>query len=364
MSSAGATNRAWSRALSEFIRLVVHIGAAKTGSSAVQDFLVRNVRQLARRGVLVPGNDLSVKVVDGNQNWYFQSLLSTGAPGEQQVPERLRQLAQHCRKHRLSMIVVSAESLSTGPASPALFAPLREEFEISVVLYVRRQDEFLLAAWSQWFMKTEADFRGWLERATGTRGNWEAVIEPWAEALPGANIRVRVYEPARLTDGDVVTDFMNVLGVGLDGLERPDEERINRSLNEVATQVAMRNPHLFSGRHDRDFTNFLRAYGERAATEPVNTGAFLSAAERRALVARYSESNEAVRRRYLPDLPEGGPFSDDYPETPSLSGDERVMRELDLLWNVIYRLYGELRLPLPELALDDVGEIGLAPPEE
>jgi hypothetical protein len=328
----------------------------------VQDFLVRNARQLARRGLLVPGNDLSAKAVDGNQNWYFQRLLA-GAEGSGEVAHRLRELDRHCRKRRLSTIVVSAESLSTQPSFAAFFEPVSDEFDIDVVLYVRRQDEFLLAAWSQWYMKTEPDFRAWLARVTGTMANWESVISPWT-ALPGARIVVRVYEPARLADGDVVADFIEFLGVPRDGLEQSDEERVNRSLNEVATLVAMRNRHLFDGRHDRDFSNFLRYYGDTAATTPVGTGAFLSADERRALVARYDASNEAVRRRYLPELPEGGLFSRVYPTTDALDGDQRILRELDLLWNVIYRMYREMRLPLPELALDDVGEIGLPPPEE
>ena len=325
---------------------------------------MRNVRQLARRGVLVPGNDLSAKAVDGNQNWYFQRLLATGGDAAGEVAQRLRELERHCRKQRLTTIVVSAESLSTQAAFGAFFAPVREEFDVEVVLYVRRQDEFLLAAWSQWYMKTEPDFGAWLERSAGKMANWQSVIRPWATGLPGARIVVRVYDPGRLVDGDVVADFMQLLAVPMDGLEQSDEERVNRSLNEVATLVAMRNRQLFDGRHDRDFSNFLRFYGELAATRPVNSGAFLSGAERRALVARYADSNEQVRRSYLPDLPVGGLFSDDYPETEALDGDQRVMRELDLLWNVIYRMYREMRLPLPELALDDVGEIGLAPPEE
>jgi hypothetical protein len=330
----------------------------------VQDLLARNVRQLARRGVLVPGNDLSAKAVDGNQNWYFQRLLASGGDGSEAVAQRLRLLERHCRKHRLSTIVVSAESLSTQPSFAAFFAPVRDEFDVEVVLYVRRQDEFLLAAWSQWYMKTEPDFPAWLERVAGMMANWETVISPWAAQLPGARIIVRVYEPERLADGDVVVDFMQLLDVPMDGLQLADEERINRSLNEVATLVAMRNRHQFDGRHDRDFSNFLRFYGALAATTSVNSGAFLSGDERRALVARYSDSNEAVRQHYRPDLPVGGLFSDDYPTTDALDGDQRVMRELDLLWNVIYRMYREMRLPLPELALDDVGEIGLPPPEE
>ena len=55
-------------------KLIVHIGAGKTGSSAIQKFLSLNCSVLAEHGVLIPGCKLDLESEClGEQIWFFQN---------------------------------------------------------------------------------------------------------------------------------------------------------------------------------------------------------------------------------------------------------------------------------------------------
>ena len=57
----------------------LHVGAGKAGSSAIQRVLADNATRLARRGVLVPDNDLGTGLrIDGTHVVFFDGLLPEG----------------------------------------------------------------------------------------------------------------------------------------------------------------------------------------------------------------------------------------------------------------------------------------------
>ena len=68
------------------IGVILHLGGAKCGSSAIQAYLKQNAMALSERGVLVPGTGLNFDTeVTGEQIWYFEEA-ATAVDG----PARLR----------------------------------------------------------------------------------------------------------------------------------------------------------------------------------------------------------------------------------------------------------------------------------
>jgi hypothetical protein len=118
--------------------------------------------------------------------------------------------------------------------------------------------------------------------------------------VPRDNISVRVYDRAKLSGGDVVADFAELLGIAhiLPGCRR--EADANPSYSEAVLDFVMGNPQLFRDEHD---------VGVYRAIETLTGDAFhkksresiLTLKQRRAILARYGGSNTWVRQNYFPD---------------------------------------------------------------
>jgi len=322
-------------------RLYLHVGAGKTGSSAIQQTLGDNSARLARLGFLVPDNQLGTGLlIDGAQALFFDGLLPIDDRKIDDVSRRLEHLRRHVVRRGGGAVVVSAENLLNSGQFARLFVAARDWFDIEVIAYIRRQDDFLIAMWNQWHFKSSPDFRAWSESVKGRIGNWDQAIGAWERELEGVTYTVRVHDRQRLLTGDVVADFLSVIGLASDDLVGGHETAINRSLNEVAMRVAVRNRGHFTDVHDRRFTDFLRQLGGPGLYEPVNTGLYWDAGARRAIVDLYAESNERLRQRHFPELAAGGLFSTEFGDAGLvLSETERIERELDLAWTVMFNGY-------------------------
>jgi hypothetical protein len=309
--------------------LYLHIGAGKTGTTAIQAALARNALVLAQRGVLVPDQELRIGgAVTGTQLNYFETMAAADVQAIGDVSGRLLSHTHH------RAVVVSAENLINRRSFATLFKPLTEVFDIRVVAYVRRQDDWLRAAWSQWGFR-KADFRTWLgESPLGEVANWWKILTAWHAELGGeSKLIVRVFDRAALVGGDVVRDFFSAIGESTVGLAL-DGKSINPTLNDVGLRVAARNPDLISNIQDNRFLDFLRAVDIDGVTERI---AAWGATERRALMQLYNDGNERLRARYLPYLKDLFPPVED--DGPAYTDAQYRDAELALLWRALFRIW-------------------------
>src|SRR4051812_13585660 len=144
--------------------LLLHIGANKTGSSAIQEFLRFHFEALARHGVIVAPSDLMRGgPVTGQHVPFLEHLRFDMAFGRKIVTERIGLLMRDLPER--GTLVISAENLSNLNGTHELFADSIPKHNVQIVLYIRRQDELLVSAWQQWGSKTTGDFwPGWSGR--------------------------------------------------------------------------------------------------------------------------------------------------------------------------------------------------------
>jgi hypothetical protein len=276
--------------------------------------------------------------VTGGHLRYFEAMRPVDDLSGRRLVERLEELVSGQGADSTVRVVVSAENLFNDDRFPGVFVEASDRFEVHVIAYIRRQDEYLTRAWNQWHFKAHPDFRAWLELVKGRVANWERRLAAWERTLPNASISVRIFDRDRLVGGDAALDFLDLLGFTAN-LVTVRSAPVNPGLNELAMLVARRNRHLYAGPHDHRFTTFLATYGGEMATAAQPLGLGIGRAERRAIVEAYAPSNEVVRRRYFPELPEGGLFSTEFAEEAApVARDELVDRELDLLWSIVYRI--------------------------
>lgn len=287
--------------------LVVHIGGAKAGSTAIQDFLFSNRERLEGHGVAIPNVDLELSQGRADQIWFFENLVAKHDATEI-IRARLGAISDAFRDRTGApprAILISAENLSNEHDLASRFEPLKDDYAIVVVLYIRRQEDAYQAAWQQWFAKSEQDIDAWLESTDGYFCDWRAISERWEAIAPDAFV-MRIHDRKTLVGHDIVDDFCDVLGLDVTDLRRPDGH-VNASFGVHVSELYRAMPGMFEGQHDLRVETLLYETGNRASEK--RSGEWIFSPKQLQLIRkRHAEGNATVKARYFPTRPKGPLF--------------------------------------------------------
>ncbi len=280
--------------------LVLHIGGAKCGSSAIQAFLRQNAKSLSSRGIAVPGETLDFNsVVSGQQIWAFEEAATVGDPVA--FGARLTRLFEDAEARDCNRLILSAENICNHPDLAPILMRARGNRPVKVVFYVRRQDDFLISGWQQWHLKTFASVEAFLADRVGRVGCWYSMIAPWADLFGDENIIVRPFVREQLKDRDVVSDFCASTGIDEVGLDTR-KRNANPSFDEALARLAHRVRDVFEDQHDNQFYETMVNLLGEDALKRHSSSSLLDLETRNRIFARYSEENDALRDRFLPEL--------------------------------------------------------------
>ena len=276
-------------------KLILHIGAGKTGSSAIQRFLQRNHLELKKAGVIIPDRNLELgPQISGNQVFRIQDLLDHGC-----LAEALQVLIKSVEVG--STVVVSAENLSNPHVHEHLL-DLSASISIEAIIYIRRQDDLLASAWQQWHAKTSTDPHAWLLDAVQTYGRWADVAEGWLSVVGDRGLKVRVFERNSLVEADLFSDFLDACGLNRlrSVVETKGFDSVNPSYSDIITPLVAGNRQIFKDAHDNSFFHMVGELTGSSYTTGPKVSLF-TADQREAIVRHYAAQNEAVRHRFFPD---------------------------------------------------------------
>ncbi|HVG48706.1 MAG TPA: hypothetical protein VM899_11295 [Rubellimicrobium sp.] len=247
--------------------LILHVGMGKTGTTAIQNALWDNREVLAASGVTYP-------------------TVGTVANAHHLVAPRCPPFLAHAGWRFLDVsewaplllgagtdrIVMSSELIVWAEPDQvaALCAALRELFDVKACLYLRRQDNTIMASYNQMIKAGTqiATIDKVIEKQLD-RFDYLAKIWPWEKALGAENLIVLPYERGQFHKGDLIDDFLlKVLGI-----ERPEGFAIGDDKNP--------NPRLSRGamEYKRCINNVIRDVASSSRFNPV--------------IARYSEGTDA-----------------------------------------------------------------------
>jgi hypothetical protein len=323
-------------------KLTVHIGAGKTGSTAIQIFLMLNAETLAADGILVPPcNLLKGSPVTGDQVFYFEALIDS-APDEARARfhaalDALLSEAPGPVKH----IIFSAENLSNPWRGAHLFAGLSARFDIEIVFYIRRQDEYLLSAWQQWPSKQTSDFWAWMTREVGVLADWGLTIQEWEHVVGRQNIHVRIYDRRHLLNNSVVDDFRGFFQT--QSLLTPPSDDVAPRLNAGILDLSAGHTGLFKTAHDNDFYVFVRTLTGHSH-DIIRGHSIISFEQRLAILSRYDASNRWIKQNYFPNgnVPEML-FDPPDPDTYRTLSDEEIEKQKwSVVIELIYKMYQKM----------------------
>ena len=197
------------------MKLVMHIGMGKTGTSSIQRALATNQQRLAAQraaylGMWFDAIDPSFEGLMGQRHF--------AAGDAEQMHDRalaLRSiLERRAASEGIETFVFSNEAIFPSVATMTPFlAALGERLDLRLVTYLRDPRSWLPSADAQWGIRHKVEggpIRPFPERARTLIENYEA-IRAWVERFPDILV-VRRFEKG----ADVVADFAAVAGVALE----------------------------------------------------------------------------------------------------------------------------------------------------
>lgn len=319
------------------MKVILHIGGSKCGSSAIQAYLRQNVSALADQGVAVPGKEMDFQsTVSGEQIWFFEN--AAGQKDIARIVAQVRAMLEQAKQDNKNAVIISAENICNHSfLAPALKQAISDT-AAQVVFYVRRQDDFLISGWQQWHLKHFDSISAYLADRVGRVGNWHQMIVPWADAFGDECISVRPFVRHHLKSGDVVADFFDLIGVSQDTLS-PLNRVANPSFDEALGRIAHRVKDVFDDQHDNTFYEVMIRLLGASALKTESASSLLGLDTRRHILARYAEENEALKQRFLPQLGKQPLFCAlEDTDVSNKSETDLLSEEMAMLTRAIYAL--------------------------
>jgi glycosyltransferase involved in cell wall biosynthesis len=284
-------------------RLILHVGTGKTGSTSLQWFLDTHREALRRRGVLYP-KEHRYGYAHYPVAWYVRGETYRIPPAATEVYPNHANLAAQIRAFVEALarvpeptIVLSSEGLAYAP--PQVARALLREFDVRIVIYLRRQDVWIESLYNQVVKMSglRRDLASFM-RVQRRKLDYEALVDGWARAFGDAAITVIPFESASFPLG-LERGFLEAIGVPWSSPFVT--ERRNEALSRDALEF-LRGADLLRSRLPRErfhrLVDALVDYSKRYPdAKPMRS--LSSPAERAALMAEVDPGNRRVAQRFL-----------------------------------------------------------------
>lgn len=334
--------------------LLIHIGMPKTGTTALQNFLLQNDDQLQKYGWRYPLlsekriSDMSDIEDSGNAFYMYRSSISNN----KEVFEEGMEVALKYLEDK--SVIMSAEGISRNGINPFISAARQSYENIKVVIYLRRQDREIESLYNQHIkIGTEyGSFDKYIESDINREQYLEYLpkLDSVSRIIGKENLIVRVYEKQQLIGNDIVTDFFSILGIPLDRDEWRRNEKTNPSIkgNYLEIKRLVNSVQGIESLFDNkewgeiqadiyevviELSRFYKDKGEYG---------FFTRDERRAFLENFAAENEQIARTYL-HREDGILFYDDIADYPVYTVKQDDSFEANMVRMFTVMLYAQKR---------------------
>ncbi|HVH75211.1 MAG TPA: hypothetical protein VM755_09880 [Stellaceae bacterium] len=296
------------------IRTTLHIGGEKTGTTSIQSFLSSNRSVLRESGILFPTSL-------GSANHELLAIFASPTAGTEDLKallglnsghalDSLRSslpstLLREVSESGCSEVVISNEHCSSRLTEETAVQRVRQILETfstatRIMIYLRRQDELLLSAYSTSVKAGETRPLRIPERNGLIYYDYLKILNLWAKVFGQSNIIVKIYHEDTLFRGDIIDDFIQTMGFSNlpKTLPRP-QLRLNRSLDLTTLEfLRVFNSHIppiLAGRVNPGRSNIVEVL-ERLSGDSRSC---FDSKELARFFALFTPSNSEVARRFL-----------------------------------------------------------------
>jgi hypothetical protein len=267
---------------------IIHIGAQKTGSKALQLFLEHELAGLRRNLYFAHS---------GREALWHEPLFDSLERGDRSF---LIQLGREAEERTGQIGIISYEGLFGLPPDKVkmLFDGLGPA---KIVLFMRRQDDLLNSLFNQWIkahrttIRDVDEFESGLTKYSAIYDYW-VIIEKWASVFGEVNVLPCIYTKSR----SVVDSFFAKVGMPVDGVR--SSANPNQALDSQGLSVMRHVKRL--ARKPEDLPALVEKAHRRLRGHFVDTAAveyyILDSTIRGKIMENYAEGTEWVRQTYYP----------------------------------------------------------------
>ena len=224
----------------------LHIGAGKSASTSIQAFLSANSERLRARGIVHADQSFAFRAGRGHPVRYFHEGLRQPQAPSAAFLSKTRAAIEAAPSGK---ILISAESLFHVKCAP-YFAESTKGYDVRLLMFIRRQDDYLYSAWKQWRCKRGWALEPWIDHALAHgRPPLRAVRDAWAAVFGAEAITVHSLDFPE-DYGDVFSAVLDWLGVEGDRASFIRPAEWNASVSYEVAEFFSRHPQMFDGPHD------------------------------------------------------------------------------------------------------------------
>lgn len=292
------------------VKLFLHPGHSKCGSTSIQQALVMNRQLLQQYNLIVPDSEMRLPGEPGfNQHTETPRPVFQRAMNEnntQALETILERIIPQLASENQSLII-SAENLVNRlntDAGRKIHHVLKRFFSsIQVIYYIKRQDRFILSAWQQWGYKTGQSLNAYLKETLKKHSpNYLMIAQTYCKIYGREHLALIPVHRAYLYKNDLILDFFKRLGVDTQHVAMPPNKSSNRSMSPALCDIFAKLPHHFENIHDETIKRKLETLLENHPLLYTPPQPALTKAQVRKVYQRYEKDNQQLQATYFPDL--------------------------------------------------------------
>ncbi len=290
--------------------LYLHIGHHKTGTSAIQQFCVNNRHKLEEQGLLYPETGIAFDRMHHKLAWSLWDKPWAHKDIVEQILEDVESadilwnnLREEIEDRGLNNVLISCEEFSTRSTLEQCqkvknyINKTFENFEVKIIVYLRRQDEAIESRY-KWLVSMPyanitcniEDYTEEIDSQFHSSLNYHNAISPWASVFGKENIIIKPYIKEGLFE-----DYFKNFNINIDSenFVFPQSSQSNESIGSIASKIMRAtNDNKLNWKDKASFYHSLR-------TAKLNKKTLLTPVLQKNIFDKYKNSNEKVEKEFL-----------------------------------------------------------------
>jgi hypothetical protein len=283
--------------------LYLHIGLPKTGTSAIQKFLVDNYEKLKNEyNLYYP--DFG-RWVDGSHHEIAFALSPNPyktMKGHNEQLAYLKELEQKIINSKCSNILLSSECFHLYN-NDNFINQFAKHYNVKIICYLRRQDAFLESIYKQEVQdivfKENRSFQQYKD-AKKERLYYFAFLKRWEKLTSPDNIIIKNFDTQQFVNQNIIDDFLSIFSIENDEQKFIlTKEKVNVGFSRNVTEYKLLLNSILTNQTN-ELVHILHLYSSREFGNGDRTVAlsFMTNEEREKLLTEFEEDRNCIIERY------------------------------------------------------------------